>query len=538
MKRLKQLYPLITPVLLATTFPLTLYSRNLSQIPVKQIILPTIVIIITTFLVSLTAKVLLHKNWKSVLATCITVIIFFTYTDVLAITGQSFVFRLLPMVSPSLQLFILNIVFLATLYIFIIKTRKNFEFLVKFLGVFSIITVFLPLFSITSYITSNRIHKQTSKLELPRVEALNPKTRLPDIYYIVPDYHAAAWIMKEQFGYDMTDFIDNLEKSGFHFFQQSTSNYPKTLLSLTSSLNMEYLDYLSTISSSDDETSVYPLIEDNNVLRFLKRLGYSYYQLGSWWIGTRANRLADKNIVIENEYIVSVDGFTYSLLSMTMIRPFITEHLSQFFLGESESDKLQRILYQFDKIEDVVHLPGPKFVFYHIIAPHSPYVLDKFCTAIAPAHSHMRPSTVNYAEQAECIDKKLTLMVETIQRASSNSAIIILQSDEGADLVGSDGRWNLVPPEAIQRKFPILNALYLPGIPSPNLPQTLTPVNTFRFIFNSYFQTNFPLLPNKNYIFQEHHPYSFTDVTEIVQTRVATAAGDWINTDMEFLKRN
>ena len=231
MKRSHQLPTLIVPVILAVTFPLTLYSRNLGQIPVKQIILPTIVVIIATFLISLTTKILLHKNWKSMLATCVTVIVFFTYTDVLAIIGQSFVFRLLPAFSPSLQLFILNVVFLGTLYFFIIKTRKNFGFIANFLGVFSVIAVLLPLFSISSYFINNRAHKQTSKLELPGVDGLDPKTHLPDIYYIVPDSHPAAWIMKEQFGYDMTDFIENLEKSGFHFFQQSTSNYPKTLLS-------------------------------------------------------------------------------------------------------------------------------------------------------------------------------------------------------------------------------------------------------------------------------------------------------------------
>ena len=480
--------------------------------------MPILVVIVATVCFSYIVYMLMRSDWKSTVAASLAVIIFFTYADILSIVGQSSVFRILSAISPSMQIFVINILILIVFFSIIYRLRKTYNWLIIFLGIFSFIAAVLPLIPIGSYVIKHRYYNPVSRLELPKVSDLKPITYFPDIYYIVPDTHASAEIMKKYYGYDMTNFIEHLEKAGFYYVSRSTSNYPKTISSLTSSLNMEYLDYLSDLTLSNDETLVYSLIENNNVLTFLKSLGYSYYQLGSWWPATRANRGADRNIVVENEYLVSVNGFTYALLSMTMARPFITEHLSQFFMGESESDKLSRILYQFSKVEEVARLPGPKFVFFHIIAPHSPYVLDRFCTAIHPGYSRTRTSVVNYAEQAECIDIKLASMVDTIQRISSNSAVIILQSDEGADVIGGNDQWAEVQPEAIQRKFPILNALYLPGIPPIGLSQTMTPVNIFRFVFNSYFHTNFPLLPDKNYIYQDkNYIYKYIDVTKIVQ---------------------
>ncbi len=45
----------------------------------------------------------------------------------------------------------------------------------------------------------------------------------------------------------------------------------------------------------------------------------------------------------------------------------------------------------------------------------------------------------------------------------------------------------------------ILNAYYLPGDGSLSLYPGITPVNSFRVIFNSYFGTDYPILPDISY---------------------------------------
>ena len=45
----------------------------------------------------------------------------------------------------------------------------------------------------------------------------------------------------------------------------------------------------------------------------------------------------------------------------------------------------------------------------------------------------------------------------------------------------------------------ILNAYYLPGIGQGDLYPTISPVNSFRVVFNQYFGGKFPLLPDLSF---------------------------------------
>ena len=129
-----------------------------------------------------------------------------------------------------------------------------------------------------------------SPLVLPKVSTAGiDKSKLPDIYFIEPEDDAAPSVFKNYFNYDESDFTNFLNSTGFYVATGATSNYPKTFESLASMLNMEYLDYLSKDKNSSDMTIVNPLIDDNNVMKFLKQFGYKYYQMGSWWGPTQYN---------------------------------------------------------------------------------------------------------------------------------------------------------------------------------------------------------------------------------------------------------
>jgi hypothetical protein len=55
----------------------------------------------------------------------------------------------------------------------------------------------------------------------------------------------------------------------------------------------------------------------------------------------------------------------------------------------------------------------------------------------------------------------------------------------------------------------ILNAYYLPGH-ADQLYTSISPVNTFRVVLNSYFGTNFPLLEDVSYYSSLSCHYDFT----------------------------
>ena len=59
--------------------------------------------------------------------------------------------------------------------------------------------------------------------------------------------------------------------------------------------------------------------------------------------------------------------------------------------------------------------------------------------------------------------------------------MIIIQGDHGLDT---------------EARMAILNAYYLPGDGAKMLYPTITPVNSFRVVFNAYFGQEYPILPD------------------------------------------
>jgi len=99
------------------------------------------------------------------------------------------------------------------------------------------------------------------------------------------------------------------------------------------------------------------------------------------------------------------------------------------------------------------------------------------------------PDTVAYLNQ------RMIPILSAIIENSAIPPIIVLQGDHGWD-----------QPHRLQ----ILNALYLPGENGPQIPPTLTPVNTFRVIFNTYFGGSYPLLPDVSYNSPEGRKLDFS----------------------------
>jgi len=63
-----------------------------------------------------------------------------------------------------------------------------------------------------------------------------------------------------------------------------------------------------------------------------------------------------------------------------------------------------------------------------------------------------------------------------------------------------------------------MNAIYLPDGKNDLFYPSITPVNTFRVIFNKYYGTNLKLLPDLSYFSSHEDPYGFTDVSTQVDS--------------------
>jgi hypothetical protein len=100
-----------------------------------------------------------------------------------------------------------------------------------------------------------------------------------------------------------------------------------------------------------------------------------------------------------------------------------------------------------------------------------------------------------YAKQARYVETKLIEAVDAIQSRSKEPPVIVIEADEGFEANEKD--WG----EATVRDIRVKGfaAMSLPGKDRLRPPAELNTVNTLRFVFNSYFDTRYPLLRNASH---------------------------------------
>lgn len=331
----------------------------------------------------------------------------------------------------------------------------------------------------------------------------------PDIYYIVFDRYGDR---KSIAGYGFQNDIEEyLTGKGFYVARESRSNYMKTVLSLASSLNAGYLDdVVRGYEQTANWTPVYQQLWRHRVGAFLRSQGYTYTHLGSWYYPTRENPQATRNV----NY--------YTIVPRAALRLFDSQAFSpvQRAFGPWLDDRLQnwhRVRRQLDDVTSLVPSAGPKFVFLHILVPHPPYVFDHDGGYVTKAEERKRSLAENYTNQVKAANAMIRRLVDGILRDSPSPPVVIVQGDEGPYPQGT-GRdtfdWRTATHSQLLEKTGILNAYYLPGVDASTLYPGISPVNSFRVVFNRYFGASLPLLPDRTLRHvSDMQPFTFDDIT-------------------------
>jgi len=356
--------------------------------------------------------------------------------------------------------------------------------------------------------------------ELRNRSAPASTVRKPDIYFFIFDTYAGEKVFTEQFRFNNRRFLDFLENKGFYVANRSTANYPRTLLSLASELNMRYLNFLTPQmgENTGDTTPLKDMLQRHAVGKYLKDLGYTYVHLGSWWGPTAKSPLADVNIKFEG-----LSEFTEKLLEGTVAGQLTGEKFRK--------REYSRAWFNFRALEEMArNVSSPKFVFAHFLVPHGPFVLDRNGRYVSLDVQSTRTRERNYLEQVIWLNTRLTEFVNRrLAVPKKKRPVIILQSDEGP-YEGQPTRWSQRPRlKVLYRKFFNLNAMYLPGVnvKKSGLYPTISSVNTFRLLFNLYFDAKLPLLRDENYAFADlkKHLYRFIRTTPLIRNGQSEALG-------------
>ena len=181
-----------------------------------------------------------------------------------------------------------------------------------------------------------------------------------------------------------------------------------------------------------------------------------------------------------------------------------------------------RIIFTLDKLVEISEMEGQQFTFAHIIMPHPPFVFGAQGEKLNPNRafsfndgSHYRRAKeqyiAGYRNQLIYINKLVRQLVEDILSRSDIPPVIILQGDHGP---GAYLDWESPTETNMQERISILNAYYLPNSDCDQLYPSITPVNTFRVVFNCLFNAEFELLDDKSYYMRHSRPYDFIEVTD------------------------
>ena len=320
--------------------------------------------------------------------------------------------------ESSLYLMItLSLIFIIISY-FIIKTDRNLENIVKILNVIIITMILLSLFNmlngfikIKGYRSGwDRLQKESDNKAQKELDI----SELPNIYYIIADAYGRDDMLKEVYGYDNSDFIKYLEKKGFYVAGKSTSNYTKTILSLGSSLNLNYLDNIVSIVGkySQDQSVVINTIKGNKVAKLLKQYGYNFVVISSGYAETQ---ITNADIYIKCQ---PIEDFELMLIQITPLYELLdkTVPIEEIYRNQA--------LGAFEALKETAIMKSPNFIFIHIQGTHPPYVFGENGEKLTPKDftSVQDYHFQGYKKQITYINKKLKEAINEIIDKSSKTS--------------------------------------------------------------------------------------------------------------------
>ncbi len=327
----------------------------------------------------------------------------------------------------------------------------------------------------------------------------------PDVYYFILDSYGRQDVLDMAYDYDNTEFLNALRERGFYVGECSQSNYVRTEVSLASSLNMMYLQELDDAfqPESTARRKLWDSLKHSAARYNFEGMGYKTVNFAT---GFAWNELEDADVFI------APPPFTSGLSEFEglFLRTTFARYAQDFgwvdpdaVMGQAFRDRFNNI---FDNMSNLANMPEPTFAYVHVISPHPPFVFDPQGNPTYPPdfwnEQRQYPYdmyTKGYTNQLTYLNKKTLEAIDTLLAESDTPPIIILQGDHGPWMQPKD------------RRMWILNAYYLPEH-NDELYPTITPVNTFRVVFNSYFGGNYDMLEDVSYFSPVPKLYDFSEI--------------------------
>ena len=384
--------------LLANYKIIYLYANNVLEIPffvfAGVFIFSTIVFLILYSIIKL-----FLKNKPISLYSAVVIIFLLHFTSFSGCLAELFGFIRIDILVFLSAAFIL----ILFAYLFdVIKIINFFKKIIVILLIFSIITPISSLFSFFSL--TNYSIKTFQKKECKR-----------DIYFILLDKYGGKDSLN-YYGFDNSEFYNELKKRHFYVYENFDSNYNKTALSVPSILNCNYLHNLPMKNGSDgiNKSLIFHIAKNNNYkICYLNPCRF-YINKSNFY------KLYNKNGAI------------------------IIDSISAFF-NHSAFEKLIPVKHLHNEenrerfVSEVINDNNKKFVFFHFMMPHEPYLYDENGNPnsrenmldLIPALNARTLNHKPYIGYLKYANKYTLNLVDKILKSSDTEPIIVIFGDHG-----------------------------------------------------------------------------------------------------------
>ena len=300
--------------------------------------------------------------------------------------------------------------------------------------------------------------------------------------------------MMKKFSHDNQEFLKFLSQNGFYMPTKSFSTFESTLDELNVILNMDYPKERGWVSDN------YQPIIDNQVMSIFSDQNYSVIETNSMM---RWKNFSDVDTKL------CYDAHIYSEFLDQVLRKAIIKYFLEQYHDNTRRDVIRCTFSELNEL--ALESSGPKYVFSHIYVPHPPFIFGPNGENVIPDHNEISglqswENPDGYINQFIYATDQVRIVINNIVQ-NDPTAIIILQGDTGTFTGIED-----LSKRKMNDIYQAHSILYAVRMPEVNNLENVWPVNTYRILFNNYFNMDYEYIEQRSYELDKNN--NFIDITE------------------------
>ncbi|HOW91706.1 MAG TPA: hypothetical protein PK883_05250 [Anaerolineaceae bacterium] len=482
------IYPLLAPLLFGLYPSLYFYTKNATMVMIAsywRVLSVYLLLILVVYLVSL----VIHKfnGLKAANAAAAFLLFFNFYGMLFTELSNANLFRVEHLTMLPLFLFLAGY---SVWFLNRIKAKKAASIWRWVTLVSAVLIAITILKLIPIEVKKAQTQRAAAREQIGTVNAAAGNS--PDIYYLVFDEFSGLEAMREYFNSTEVDgFKAFLEGKGFFVGEKVFGSSNHTVHQMAVRMNYNEYPYVQ-----GDQPIWHEALANARGIAYLDAKGYTTMvfeeisMLHPTLPKIKADYLYRYNYNSGEDLGTLFDEYGMLVADTTMAYAF-----ERLYKVGNPDDLMHHdfLFFTKERLPNLEDIPGPHFVYAHLMIPHQPFMFDRNGALVDSAFFR----NWNYYEGQYIYTMKYIeeLVTDILKNADpDNPPVIILQSDHGARIHEDNKELSGFPQDMLRN---ILFALYLPGYDTSTIAQDENPINTLPIVFNHYFGDNIPLMePN------------------------------------------